>query len=165
MNPEKISDFFNRMKSDARFRNYYLTVYDALRILHRRIFDEPPDIIVQSDEHWSSKLEIALEEERRALERCQVEIIARQSRVSWLEQVQEDEFGDRYHWRQGLIPLPCWKSKTARHAAKWKAAKSNSDPSEPKKSKIDVLRKRNLFLINVLCSWWIIPMMKILLDE
>ena len=50
VNPEKISDFFNRMKSDARFRNYYLTVYNALRILHKRIFDEPPDIIVQSDE-------------------------------------------------------------------------------------------------------------------
>ena len=113
MNPEKISDFFNRMKTDARFRNYYLTVYDALRILHKRIFDEPPDIIVQSDEHWISKLEIALKEERRALERCQVEIVARQSRVSWLEQVQADDLGDRYHWRQGLDPLPRWKSKTA----------------------------------------------------
>ena len=67
-----------------------------------------------------------------------MEIIARQSRVSWLEQVQADELGDRYNWRQGLIPLPCWKSKTARHAAKRKAAKLNPDPSEPKKSKIDV---------------------------
>ena len=105
VNPEKISDFFNRMKTDARFRNYYLTVYDALRILHRRIFDEPSDIIVQSDEHWSSKLEVVLEEERRALERCQEEIISRQSRLSWLEQVQADELRDRYHWRQGLVPL------------------------------------------------------------
>ena len=85
------------MKTDSRFRNYYLSVYDALRILHKRIFDEPPDIIVQSEERWNSKLEIPLEEERGALERCQVEIVARQSRVSWLELVQADDLGDRYH--------------------------------------------------------------------
>ena len=69
----------------------------ALRILHKRIFDEPPDIIVQSEECWNSKLETALEEEHGALERCQVEIVARQSRVSWLELVQADDLGDRYH--------------------------------------------------------------------
>ena len=92
----------SRMKTDSRFRNYYLSVYDALRILHKRIFDEPSDVAVQSEEHWSSKLEIALEEERGALERCQLEIVVRQSRVSWLEQVQADDLGDRYHWRKGL---------------------------------------------------------------
>ena len=43
VNPDKISEFFNRMKTDSRFRNYYLSVYDALRILHKRIFDEPSD--------------------------------------------------------------------------------------------------------------------------
>ena len=61
--------------------------------------------------------------------------------MSWLEQVQADDLGDRYHWRQGLEALPCWKSKTARHAAKRKTARSRSklDPSEPKKTKIDVL--------------------------
>ena len=141
MNPEKISEFFNRMKTNFRFRNYYLSVYDALRILHKRIFDEPSDVAVQSEEHWSSKLEIALEEERGALERCQLEIVVRQSRVSWLEQVQADDLGDRYHWRQGLEALPCWKSKTARHAAKMKMARSRSKlgQSKPKKTKIDVL--------------------------
>ena len=126
------------MKSDARFRNYYLSVYGAFRIQHRRIFDEPSAVVVQSDEHWSSKVEIALDEERRALERCQEEIISRQARVSWLEQVQADNFGDRYLWRQGLIPLPSWKSKAARHAAKRKAAKLYPNPSESKKSKSDI---------------------------
>ena len=69
--------------------------------------------------------------------RCQEENIARQARVSCLEHVQADEFGDRYLWRQGLTPLPSWKSKVARHAAKRKAAKLHQNPSKPKKLKID----------------------------
>ena len=44
VNPEKIGYFFDRMKSDSRFRNCYLSVYDALRILYRRIFDEPSNL-------------------------------------------------------------------------------------------------------------------------
>ena len=58
--------------------------------------------------------------------------------MSWLEQVQADEFGDRYLWRDGLTPLPSWKSKVAKHAAKRKAAKLYPNPSESKKLKIDV---------------------------
>ena len=67
MNQEKIHYFFDRMRLDSRFRNYYLSVYDALRILHRRIFYEPSVVVVQSEEHWSSKVEIALDDEHRGL--------------------------------------------------------------------------------------------------
>ena len=134
----KISEFLTRMKIDSRFRTYYNSVYDAIRLLHKRIFDVSSDVIVESERIWRSKLEIALDEERGALDRLEVEIIVRRSRVAWLEQVQADNLGDRYHWRRGLEPLPSWKSKTARHAAKRKAARS-SLVSEPKKTKIDVL--------------------------
>ena len=82
MNPEEISYFFDRMKSDARFRNYYHSVYDALGVLYRRICNKPSDVVIQANRFWCSKIEVALDEERRALERCQEEIIARQARVS-----------------------------------------------------------------------------------
>ena len=127
-----------RMKTDSRFRTYYHSVYDAVRLLHKRIFDVSSDVIVESERKWRSKLEIALDEERGALERCEVEIVDRRSRVAWLEQVQADDLRDRYHWRKGLEALPSWKSKSARHAAKRKASKS-SLVSEPKKTKIDFL--------------------------
>ena len=86
-------------------------------------------------------MEVSLEEERGALERCQSELTVRQSRVAWLEQEQADDLGDRYHWRQGLEALPCWKSKTAKHATKRKTARSKSKlgPSETKKTQIYVL--------------------------
>ena len=90
------------MKTDSRFRAYYHSVYDAVRLLHKRIFGVPSEVIVESEKHWTSKLEVALDEEQGALERCEVEIVVRRSRVAWLEQVQADDLGDRYHWRKGL---------------------------------------------------------------
>ena len=58
--------------------------------------------------------------------------------MAQLEQVQADDLGDRYLWRKGLEALPSWKSKSARHAAKRKAAKSGL-VRELKETKIDVL--------------------------
>ena len=63
--------------------------------------------------------------------------------MSCLENLQADKFGDRYLWRQGLPPLPSWKSKIAKHAAKRKAAKEHPKPSKSKKLKIDNPLKAN----------------------
>ena len=139
MNPEKIVDFFDRMRKDSRFRNYYNNVYDPLRIVYKMLFDEPLMEVGQSESQWSTKLERVLVEERQALERCREEIFARESRVAWLKHVQADELGDRYYWRTGLKPLPRWKSKTAQHAAKRKAnAGLKINQTKAKKSKDDL---------------------------
>ena len=61
VNPEKITEFLNRMKKDSRFRLYYHGVYDAVRLLHKRIFDFPSDVVVASENKWKTKLEIALD--------------------------------------------------------------------------------------------------------
>ena len=79
------------MKKDSRFRSYYHGVYDAVKLLHKRIFDFSPDIVVASENKWKSKLEIVLDEERGALDRCEAEIVVRRSRVAWLKQVQADD--------------------------------------------------------------------------
>ena len=80
--------------------------------------------MVASENKWKTKLEIALDEESGALDRCEAEIVFRRSRVAWLEQVQADDLGDRYLWRKGLEALLSWKSKTARHQATRKAVRS-----------------------------------------
>ena len=126
VNPEKITEFLNRMKKDSRFRSHYHGVYDAIRLLHKRVFDFSSDVVVASENKWKSKLEIALDEERSALDRCEAEIAVRRSRVAWLKKVQSDDLGDRYLWRKGMEALPSWKSKTARHAAKRKAVRSEA---------------------------------------
>ena len=94
------------MKKDSRFRSYYHGVYDAVRLLYKRIFYISSVVVVESEKKWTTKLEIALDEERSALDRCEAEIVVRRSRVAWLEQVQADELGDRYLWRHGLEALP-----------------------------------------------------------
>ena len=67
--------------------------------------------VIQAEKHWSSKLDHVLEEEPGALEHCEEEIIARRSRVTWLEQIKADELKDRNLWRLGLVPLPVWRRK------------------------------------------------------
>ena len=65
----------------------------------------------QAKNHWSSKLDHVLKEERGALEHYEEDITARRSRVTWLEQIKADELKDRNLWRLGLVPLPVWRRK------------------------------------------------------
>ena len=51
--------------------------------------------VIQTEKHWSSKLDHVLEEEQGALEWCKEEITARRARVVWLEQIKSDELKDR----------------------------------------------------------------------
>ena len=57
VNQEKISEFLQRMKVDQKFRTYYYELYDSLRLLYRRIYDESPVMVIQAEKHWSSKLD------------------------------------------------------------------------------------------------------------
>ena len=72
-----------------------------MRLLYIRIYNEAMVMVIQLDH--------VLEEERGALERCEEEILARRSRVTWLEQIKADDLQDRNLWRSGLVPLPVWK--------------------------------------------------------
>ena len=116
VNPEKISEFLQRMKVDQKFRTYYYELYDSLRLLYRRIYDESLVTVILAEKHWSCKLDHVLEEECGALERCKEEIKARRSRVAWLEQIKDDELNDRNLWRLELVPLPVWRRKVKKHA-------------------------------------------------
>ena len=115
VNPEKISEFLQRMKVDQKFRIYYYMLYDSLRLLYRKIYDESPVTVIQTEKHWPSKLDHVLEEECGVLERCEEEIAARRSKVAWLEQIKADDLKDRNLWRLGLVPLPVWKRKVEKH--------------------------------------------------
>ena len=112
------------MKDDQKFRTYYYRMYDLLRLLYRRIYDESPVTIIQAEKHWLSKLDHGLEEERGALERCEEEITARRARFAWYEQIKADELKDRNLWRQ----------KVKKHVKR----KANiSEPSGDKRWKIE----------------------------
>ena len=57
VNPEKIIENLERMQKDMCFRSYYHGIYDALRLLHKRIYNQESLIVVEAEKKWSSKLD------------------------------------------------------------------------------------------------------------
>ena len=97
------------MMVDQMFRTYYYGMYDSLRLLYRRIYDESPMAVIQAEKLWSSKLDQVLDEEHGALEQCEAEILARRSRVSWLEHVKADDLQESLEiWSHSS---PCLEEK------------------------------------------------------
>ena len=60
----------------------YYGLYDSLRLLYRRIYDESLVIVIQAEKNWSSKLDYVLKEELGALEHCEERSAARRARVA-----------------------------------------------------------------------------------
>ena len=81
VNSAKILDFFNRMNKDTGFRIFYGGLYEGMKLIYCGLFDSDPPINVKLEEHLLGKLDKKLEEERRALDRCEIEIRARKKRV------------------------------------------------------------------------------------
>ena len=135
MNPEKIIKFLERMQEDMPFRSYYHRIYDALRLLHKRIYNQVSLLVVEAEKKWSSKLDQVLDQERGALEKCEEEIFARRARVNHLEKVKAANLGDMNQWRKGLPSLQTWKQKGKTHAGKRQGSKLA--PSDEKKRKTD----------------------------
>ena len=67
-----------------------------MKLIYRRLFDSDPPVNVKLEEHLEGKLDMKLEEERRALDRCEIEVRARKKMVEWMEAIRfEGEFKDR----------------------------------------------------------------------
>ena len=133
LNTEKIEQFFKRMISDLFFKNYYFGLYDSLRLLHLRIFDQPAIVVSEVEKKWSSKINNLLEEERKALERCKEEIIIRSARVEHLEGIKSDDQGDQNQWRKKVPVLPVWRQKAKKHMGKRLGSKVDLDMSKKRK--------------------------------
>ena len=95
-------------------------------------------LMVQAKKHWSSKLDHVLDEEHGALESCEVEVSARRSRASWLEQVKVDNLQDRNCLRSGLAPLPVWKRKIKKYT---KRKANASVPNADKRRRVEETSK------------------------
>ena len=82
-----------------------------MRLLYKRIFNVSSAVVVESEKKCVTKLEIALDEERGTLDRCEAEIVVRRSRVAWLEKVQGDELGDSIFGDMDWKPFHHGKAK------------------------------------------------------
>ena len=136
LNPDKIRAFFARMIRDKGFRIFYRCIYDAMRLMHMRIFDTRAPRVGKVEDALCGSLDNVVIEERAALDRVAQEFKIRTARVSWVEGVRSDwEFKERPKWRAGMPALPAWKKKEGR-----KRGRSCSDVVNPKPKK---RKKRN----------------------
>ena len=88
-------------------------IYDALRLMFLRIFNEPAPVVVRLDEELNDGVEKTYVEEKNALDRCESETAIRRDRVAWMEEVRTDwNLKERTRWREGLPQLPVWKRRT-----------------------------------------------------
>ena len=111
-NPEKISSFLDRLSADPKWQISVRGVYDSLRLLYLRLFNQEARTVELMELQLKHRVELLLAEERICLERHEKELAVRKSRVLYLESVTADsEFAERIQWRSKLPSLPRWPSR------------------------------------------------------
>ena len=108
LNPEKISLFLDRMATDPKWQIDFRGVYDSLRLLYLRLFNEEARTVEMMELQLKHRIELMLAEERICLERHEQELAVHQAHVLYLESVtsEEAEFQERTDWRKKLPSLP-----------------------------------------------------------
>ena len=135
LNPEKISSFLDRLSADPKWQISFCGLYDSLRLLYLRLFNEEARTVELTEFQLKHRVELLLAEERLCLEQHEKELAVWKSRVLYLESVMADsEFGERTQWQSKLPPLPKWPSW--RKSNKKRPRVSRGDGPEPKRSKV-----------------------------
>ena len=134
LKPEVLKMFLSRMESQEGFRKFYMSLFDMLRLVHRRIFDEKALEIEDLNKTLNTGVLLDLETERKALEAEEARVLARKSWISWLEGLTEDwELRERFRWRDQVSAVPGVK---ARSGVKRSQSKSKVKPGKLKRMKL-----------------------------
>ena len=106
--PEKISLFLVRMATDPGWQIAFRGLYDCLRLLYLRLFNEEARVIEMMESQFTHRIEMMLVEERVCLERHKEELAVRQARVLYLESITSEDaaFQERTDWRKKLPSPP-----------------------------------------------------------
>ena len=113
LNPEKISRFLDRMAMEPGWQIVFRGLYDCLRLLYLRLFNEEARTVEMMESQFTHRIEMMLAEERVCLERHKEELAVRQARVLYLESLTSEDaaFKERTEWRKKLPALPRWPSR------------------------------------------------------
>ena len=133
LNPEKISLFLDRMATDPGWQIAFRGVYDSLRLLYLRLFNEEARTGEMMELQLTQRIELMLTEERICLERHEQELAVRRARILYLEPITSEDaaFQERTDWRKKLPSLPRWPSRRKANKRKPMGADSCADRDEP----------------------------------
>ena len=62
---ENLRKFFNRMRDDEGFRKFYQNLFDLMRLVHLRIFDERAPVVEQVNKALNEAVLLSLASEER----------------------------------------------------------------------------------------------------
>ena len=87
LNPEKILSFLDRLADDPKWQITFRGLYDSLRLLYLRLFNEEARVVALMELQLKHRVELMLSEERICLERHEQEFAVRKAHVMYLESV------------------------------------------------------------------------------
>ena len=130
LNPNRIPDFLNRMRSDGNYRKFYAKIYDGLRQMYERLHDQDGIRVPELDEKQDGKIKSQLDWELARIMKMDAERDARRSRVDYLRKtLKAGPNVERSLWHANLPQLPARTRVRAR-------SRSRSKPSA-KKPKVE----------------------------
>ena len=136
------------MATDPKWQIPFRSLYDSLRLLHLRIFNEEARTVEIMELQLKHRIELMLNEERICLERHDQELAVRRAHVLYLESVtsEEAEFQKRTHWREKLPSLPRWPSRRKANKRKPRGANGGADGDRPRARLLEYSRQVQMLL-------------------
>ena len=84
------------MRREGGFQRFYSNLYDGMRLLYRRIFDEKVVNIEYVEKALNQAVSFSFSEESSMLKKIELEAIVRRKHVDWLTGLSSDwEFEER----------------------------------------------------------------------
>ena len=132
LSPENLRKFFVRMKDDQGFRNFYQNLFDLMRLVHLRIFDERAPEVELVSKALNEAVRLSLASEERGREVLLEQLKKRDERIDWLKGLTQDwEMKERTRWRD-LVP-EVMKTRTG---VKRSRSQSKAKPGQTKRKRM-----------------------------
>ena len=121
------------MATDPSWQIAFRGLYDSLRLLYLRLFNEEARTVEMMELQLTQRIELMLAKERICLERHEEELVVRRAHILYLESITSEDaaFQERTDWRRKLPLLPRWPSR--RKANKRKPRGADRDEPAPKR--------------------------------
>ena len=117
-----------------------------------RIFCESAPLVHRLEKELNNGVEKVYQEEKKALEKVEIEVAVRRERVSYMEEVRLNwKLKERSRWREKIPELPVWKRRGGATGKKRPRSKSRlrSRTGKPKKMKLMGKARKSSVLVPV----------------
>ena len=125
-----------RMVRDTGFQVHYASLYDGMRLMHKRILDTEVPRVKRVEESLTNSVLKSLSVEKAGLERSEAETRVRRQRVEKLDQLTQDwTYEERTRWSEEVPLIPSGKQRESRKRSR---SRSKVRPEVSKKKRVQL---------------------------